>query len=104
MTIKEKLAAKTAELEGLKAAIEENDAAAIEQGEKLAAEIDGLKADAEKAEKAASLLKRMGNKPVKATSRKPALPASAKRPPRSTAASRAGRSTAPSARKPITTP
>lgn len=65
MTINEKLAAKTAELEGLKAAIEENDAAAIEQGEKLAAEIDGLKADAEKAEKAASLLKRMGNKPVK---------------------------------------
>lgn len=65
MNISEKLAAKTAELEGLKAAIENNDAAAIEQGEKLAAEIDGLKADAEKAAKAASLLKRMGNKPVK---------------------------------------
>lgn len=65
MNITEKLAAKTAELEGLKAAIENNDADAIEQGEKLAAEIDGLKADAEKAEKAASLLKRMGNKPAK---------------------------------------
>lgn len=65
MNITEKLAAKTAELEGLKAAIENNDADAIEQGEKLADEIDGLKADAEKAEKAASLLKRMGNKPVK---------------------------------------
>lgn len=65
MNITEKLAAKTAELEGLKAAIENNDADAIEQGEKLAAEIDGLKADAEKAEKAASLLKRMGNKPEK---------------------------------------
>jgi HK97 family phage major capsid protein len=65
MNISEKLAAKTAELEGLKAAIENNDAEAIEQGEKLAAEIDGLKADAEKAEKAASLLKRMGSKPEK---------------------------------------
>ena len=64
MTNTEKLAAKTAELEGLKTAIENNDADAIEAADKLAAEIDGIKSDIAKAEKAASLLKRIGNKPV----------------------------------------
>lgn len=65
MTNTEKLAAKTAELEGLKTAIENNDADAIEAADKLAAEIDGIKSDIAKAEKAASLLKRIGTKPEK---------------------------------------
>lgn len=64
MTNTEKLAAKTAELEGLKTAIENNDEAAMEAAEKLAAEIDGIKSDIAKAEKAASLLKRIGTKPA----------------------------------------
>ena len=64
MTNTEKLAAKTAELEGLKTAIENNDEAAMEAAEKIAAEIDGIKSDIAKAEKAASLLKRIGTKPA----------------------------------------
>ena len=64
MTNTEKLAAKTAELEGLKTAIENNDEAAMEAADKLAAEIDGIKSDIAKAEKAAALLKRIGTKPA----------------------------------------
>lgn len=65
MNLKEKLAAKTAELEALKEGIEANDTEAIETGAKLADEIDGLKADIAKAEKAAAALKSIGNKPEK---------------------------------------
>ena len=65
MNLKDKLAAKTAELEALKEGIEANDTEAIETGAKLADEIDGLKADIAKAEKAAAALKSIGNKPEK---------------------------------------
>ena len=64
MKLNEQLAAKSAELEALKDAIEANDTDAIENGAKLAEEIDGIKANIAKAEKAAAALKSIGTKPA----------------------------------------
>ena len=64
MNLNETLAAKTAELEALKTAIEANDTEAIDAGAKLADEIDGIKANIAKAEKAAAALKSVGTKPT----------------------------------------
>ena len=62
MTLKEKLETKKAELVALKPQIEADDAAAIAEGEKLAAEIETMTAEVAQAEKKASLLTVIGTK------------------------------------------
>ena len=62
MTLKETLENKKAELVALKPQIEADDAAAIAEGEKLAAEIETMTAEVAQAEKKASLLTVIGTK------------------------------------------
>ena len=62
MTLKETLETKKAELVALKEQIEADDAAAIAEGEKLAAEIETMTAEVAQAEKKASLLTVIGTK------------------------------------------
>ena len=62
MTLKETLETKKAELVALKPQIEADDAAAIAEGEKLAAEIETMTAEVAQAEKKASLLTVIGTK------------------------------------------
>lgn len=62
MTLKEQLAESKAALEALKERIENNDAEAIAEGEKLQAEIETKTAEIEQAEKKASLLTLIGDK------------------------------------------
>ena len=62
MTLKETLESKKAELVALKPQIEADDAAAIAEGEKLAAEIETMTAEVAQAEKKASLLTVIGTK------------------------------------------
>lgn len=62
MTLKETLESKKAELVALKEQIEADDAAAIAEGEKLAAEIETMTAEVAQAEKKASLLTVIGTK------------------------------------------
>ena len=62
MTLKESLESKKAELVALKPQIEADDAAAIAEGEKLAAEIETMTAEVAQAEKKASLLTVIGTK------------------------------------------
>ena len=62
MTLKETLETKKAELVALKERIEADDAAAIAEGEKLAAEIETMTAEVAQAEKKASLLTVIGTK------------------------------------------
>ena len=62
MTLKETLEIKKAELVALKPQIEADDAAAIAEGEKLAAEIETMTAEVAQAEKKASLLTMIGTK------------------------------------------
>ena len=62
MTLKETLETKKAELVALKEQIEADDAAAIAEGEKLAAEIETMTAEVAQAEKKAALLTVIGTK------------------------------------------
>lgn len=62
MTLKEQLAESKSALEALKERIENNDAEAIAEGEKLQAEIETKTAEIEQAEKKASLLNVIGTK------------------------------------------
>ena len=62
MTLRETLETKKAELVALKPQIEADDAAAIAEGEKLAAEIETMTAEVAQAEKKASLLTVIGTK------------------------------------------
>lgn len=68
MNLKERLAAKQAELVSLKSAIEAGDVDAIAKSESIVAEISDIQSNISKAEKAADLMAKFGNaepQPVK---------------------------------------